>query len=530
MSATESASTPSTTSTRKPRAPRVKKVQPTTTVDELIEESIVEQPEQQITAVQPEKTKPKRERVVKEKTPDTERKTALNGLIYFLNNYFRNKSQRITFRDLASTTNNKTVSQAVPKLTISLDQYTAITSALDSYEKHKDWKKVLAEVNDFRLFTCLSKASDLSGCFDVIHVEKAPTHDIDFFIKSIQDEFLPENKQKLKIKIYNNIFPHGNHLTEDEFKARYKQRSGKDFVGDYRSGVNIIYLQHYTSLFDDVLAHLVNGKDSTFIINYVRKRFSESKLVDIAGLDRAQQLQLVTQLIKHPDILEHSKDKRIKDLKVCDKTGKLTDAVLSKVEKTNILNLLREIGNVQHLIHVFETGKQAEPSVNISECYAKFLDLSGRIDNFDTSCDLTKEGFVSLFTRAYQLYSSVFGPGDMLKYILNGVKKQISFRLQKGYRSRLVEGNSSTTEESNLSPENIEALASELADSLVKERASDYSDLGFYIKISKYFSACDSLDKDTKAAFGTAMLGYVFDCLKDIRATTKRKDLFVYIN
>jgi hypothetical protein len=168
--------------------------------------------------------------------------------------------------------------------------------------------------------------------------------------------------------------------------------------------------------------------------------------------------------------------------------------------------------------------------VNISDCYAKFLDLAGQIDNFDTSCELTKEGFVSLFTRAYQLYSSVFGPGDMLKYILNGVKKQINFRLQKGYRSRLVEGGSPSADDSNLSPENIEALALELADNLVKERATDYSDLGFYVKISKYFSDCDSLDKDMKAAIGTAMLGYVFDCLKDICATTKRKDLFVYIN
>jgi hypothetical protein len=48
------------------------------------------------------------------------------------------------------------------------------------------------------------------------------------------------------------VFPHGHHLTEEEFKTcaqnNTSKKTGKVYIGSYDTGVNIIYLQHYFKL------------------------------------------------------------------------------------------------------------------------------------------------------------------------------------------------------------------------------------------------------------------------------------------
>jgi hypothetical protein len=118
------------------------------------------------------------------------------------------------------------VSDVKNKPTIDLQEYSALVKALEVFAETKDWAKVLPTISDSRLFTCISHAGDLTKCIDELNLFKPPDYGIDYYIELLQEEFSESNKLKMKIKIYNNVFPHGSHLTEEEFKARHRERVG----------------------------------------------------------------------------------------------------------------------------------------------------------------------------------------------------------------------------------------------------------------------------------------------------------------
>jgi hypothetical protein len=477
--------------TKKTRKPRTKKTSDDETSSKSRKSHSVE-------------LKPKKERVLKPKPEksesDTETKTNpnLNALISFLNDYYKNKKPLISFAKDDDEKKKKSV------FTVKLSSYEAAFKLTPKIN--------LETVTDFRLFTCLSKSGNLNSCVDELKFEKPPVFNIDYYISEVQKLFSPENVQKLKIKLYNDIFPHGYHLSEQEIKSRYELKYNKTYTGNYKTGVNVVYLQHCSKYFDAVLKQLIDGKDEAFIFKYVREQFATNDLVNTSLLSKQEKERLITQVMRHPEIITRITNRKIKDLHACDKTGRLTDNELQNYEKVNILNLLRELSNASHLVHIFENGKKSEPEVSISECYQTYLSKVEQIQSFDFNCEDNVEDFTRLLVRFCVLVYSLFKKQDVLKFCPT-ISPKFSRKAHKLIGMLLQDQSESL----------VKDLTEELKTSLLEVKDNNFYNLPVYQKVSKL--VCEFPEKDKQIAVGIAVVGYVLEQVEKIKLSVNHKEI-----
>ena len=297
-------------------------------------------------------------------------------IINFLNNYYRNinssddsHKQSIVFKSYPnkSTTFNKA--------TIDLYKYQGLLDFIETYKKmpNEDYSKIIERVFDLKLHTCLDvadkyKTNDKKKLnvfqeFIIPQLEFGKKREVSIqdFINAIDAFF--ENDAKIKTKIYNSVFPHDTHHSDELPK-----------------GVNVIYLQHISKFHDEILDMVINKDMSDLsILIECQKIFSNNhKIFDSKNIAPDIRERTLTQMINpkiaevvlNPPMVQDKRGNNMVDPKWIDKLHACAynkksrkfvelDEFLSNKEKKNVRELVRELTIAKSFIKIIRGGANA---------------------------------------------------------------------------------------------------------------------------------------------------------------------------
>ena len=519
-------------------------------------------------------------------------------IINFLNNYYRNinssddsRKQSIVFKSYPnkSTTFNKA--------TIDLYKYQGLLDFIETYKlmPNEDYSKIIERVFDLKLHTCLDiadkyKTNDKKKVnvfqeFIIPQLEFGKKREVSIqdFINAINAFF--ENDSKIKTKIYNSVFPHDTHHSDELPK-----------------GVNVIYLQHISKFHDEILEMVINkGMNDLDILIECQKIFSKNhKISDSKGITPDMRERTIVQLLNpkiaeivlNPPMVQDKRGNNMIDPKWIDKLHACElnkrsrkfvelDELLSNEEKKNVRELVRELTIAKSFIKIIRGGANArrlvkdktikrdkdgnevevevertEPvNVNFKECleqykaiYAdtrKFYEKWKKLINdeydkikFNKKSDdakaneeyerLTYELFLRYFIEAVKFVKSKFNYTTPLKTFINDIKKDIMFKFNKNLRTKI---NEKIEQNEPISHEEIAELAKDYYREwmfLNSPKTYDPTELSIYSKIGKFCGV--PIKKDYRIAIGIAIVAYIQEQIKIIRAIySKKREIQVYI-
>jgi len=305
----------------------------------------------------------------------------------FLNNHYKNEGgeQHLTFKNYPSDKSKMTKTDNT-KPVINLNDYFGLQVFIDQFKEMKDsnYTELIDQfAADLKLRACLDIANkytlnnrDKMNVFEEYVIPQlgfGKTRDISIvdYINAIQSIF--DDDTKIKTKLYNSIFPHADH----DLKK-------------YPRGVNLIYLQHISKFHDEILDMLITQKmDDQAILSSVQERFTKqclgSSKLTMEEKKRAtlQMLNpLIVERVMKPPMIEVN-HKQVVDQKWIDtltvyenKKGDytVTEAVLTKLEKTKIKELVRELSIAKSFIKIIRGAEQAR----------KIIGLEGEVEPSET--------------------------------------------------------------------------------------------------------------------------------------------------
>lgn len=519
-------------------------------------------------------------------------------IINFLNNYYRNinssddsRKQSIVFKSYPnkSTTFNKA--------TIDLYKYQGLLDFIETYKlmPNEDYSKIIERVFDLKLHTCLDiadkyKTNDKKKVnvfqeFIIPQLEFGKKREVSIqdFINAINAFF--ENDAKIKTKIYNSVFPHDTHHSDELPK-----------------GVNVIYLQHISKFHDEILEMVINkGMNDLDILIECQKIFSKNhKIFDSKGVTSDMREKILSQLINpkiaeivlNPPIVQDKRGNNMIDPKWIDKLHACTynnrsrkfvelDELLSNEEKKNVRELVRELTIAKSFIKIIRGGANArrlvkdktikrdkdgnevevevertEPvNINFKECLEQYKAIYADTRKFyekwkktindeyakikfnqetdDTKANeeyerLTYELFLRYFIEAVKFVKSKFNYTTPLKTFINDIKKDIMFKFNKNLRTKI---NEKIEQDEPISHEEIAELAKDYYREwmfLNSPKTYDPTELSIYSKIGKFCGV--PIKKDYRIAIGIAIVAYIQEQIKIIRAIySKKREIQVYI-
>ena len=519
-------------------------------------------------------------------------------IINFLNNYYRNinssddsHKQSIVFKSYPnkSTTFNKA--------TIDLYKYQGLLDFIETYKlmPNEDYSKIIERVFDLKLHTCLDiadkyKTNDKKKVnvfqeFIIPQLEFGKKREVSIqdFINAINAFF--ENDAKIKTKIYNSVFPHDTHHSDELPK-----------------GVNVIYLQHISKFHDEILDMVINkGMNDLDILIECQKIFGKNhKISDSKGITPDMRERTIVQLLNpkiaeivlNPPMVQDKRGNNMIDPKWIDKLHACElnkrsrkfvelDEFLSNEEKKNVRELVRELTIAKSFIKIIRGGANARRlvkdktikrdkdgnevevevertesvNVNFKECleqykaiYAdtrKFYEKWKKLINdeydkikFNQETDdakaneeyerLTYELFLRYFIEAVKFVKSKFNYTTPLKTFINDIKKDIMFKFNKNLRTKI---NEKIEQDEPISHEEIAELAKDYYREwmfLNSPKTYDPTELSIYSKIGKFCGV--PIKKDYRIAIGIAIVAYIQEQIKIIRAIySKKREIQVYI-
>ena len=414
---------------------------------------------------------------------------------------------------------------------------------------------------------------------------------IQTYINAINSFF--ENEAKIKTKIYNSVFPHDTHDPEKLPKGVnviYLQHISKfhdqvlDMVinkGFEKERVLVevqkLFCKNYTFA-DERLTPEQRERYITQMINpeIIHMVLSPPRIHDKHG----------------NEVIDNKWIERMHVCALNRKTGKVfdTDEPVKADDKRYIREIVRELmivksfyqiikggKNARKIVRVVRDGKEVEEAVpmdvDFSECLERYNQIydsimkfyhnwqnrirkelaeiernktksTGRMSHFSVIDDdesnadddakahedaerRTYALFLRYFVDAVLLVQRAFGYNNALKSFVGDIKREVNFKFNKDLRMKLTE----MIKENNVSDAEIEELANRHFRDwmfLNSPKTYDPNELSIYSKIGKFCGL--PIKKDYRIAVGIAIVAYIQDQLKIVKAANARKkEIQVYI-
>lgn len=415
---------------------------------------------------------------------------------------------------------------------------------------------------------------------------------IQSYINAINSFF--ENEAKIKTKIYNSVFPHDTHDPSKLPKGVnviYLQHISKfhDEVLDMvinkgydrervLKEVQKLFCKHY-AFADEKLTPEQRERYMTQMINpeLIQMVLNPPRTNDKHGRE----------------IVDNKWIERLHVCTLNRKNGKMdeTDELVKANDKRYIREIVRELmivksfyqiikggENARTIVRVVRDGKEVEEvvpmDVDFSECLDRYKKIYDSIMKFyhnwqnrikkelaDIERSKTKTGgrnayysvvddedetttnddavaneeaerktyalFLRYFVDSVLMVQKAFGYNNALKSFIGDIKREVNFKFNKDLRTKLTE----MIKNNNVSDEAIDELAEKHYREwmfLNSPKTYDPNELGIYSKIGKFCGL--PIKKDYRIAVGIAIVAYIQDQLKIVRAANaKKKEIQVYI-
>jgi hypothetical protein len=327
-----------------------------------------------------------------------ENKFSIVTLLSYLNNNYRysDTDQHITFKQYSeSKTQTKSARVIInlekcPGLKEFMSHYNEITSdANRSYtnsestpeeraanseyvQEDSNYGEVISLVSDMSLrgvlnladtYTTISHAPDELDLYKIIVNSVIPqlgfpeskTINIDDYVRCINSFFnVPD---KLKIKIYNTVFPHSTH------------DATKDTIG-----VNVVYLQHISKYHDDILSLVIEeNKSQGEIYEFIQEHFADD--IEFPETISEEVIERTRLQLRNPAIISQIIENQSSDTKwvsamfAVESDDMVPGTVkLTTIEKNSIKSLIRELNIAKLFIDIISKGRIAEHTRYVEEC------------------------------------------------------------------------------------------------------------------------------------------------------------------
>lgn len=315
-----------------------------------------------------------RQHAAKQTKSAEEKKFSPTIITNFLNNHYRNATaedeQSIVFKNYPTKSD---IPETAKKFIIDLYDYQGLIDFITIYKQlpNEEYTNIIERIFDLKLHACLDIADKYKTndkkCINVFKEFVIPqlgfgeknTTTIQSYINAISSFF--ENDTKLKTKIYNSVFPHDTHRSDELPK-----------------GVNVIYLQHISKYHEQVLDYVIEkGKKLNEVLIEIQKDFTQNykfpKTLSKAEIDRAK-LQLLNQkiieLVINPPMIKDKHGNNVIDNKWIDNLCVLiikkgakqpteTDELINLEERKLVKELVRELMIVKSFVKIINGSQNA---------------------------------------------------------------------------------------------------------------------------------------------------------------------------
>ena len=411
------------------------------------------------------------------------------------------------------------------KLIIDLTKYEALTQLNADFDEKKD----INNVYDLNLHACLNlcdkldidtnsrskKDKDIYTNFLEEHIvpqlwtEKINEYNVNDYYNAVLSLF--ECTDRLKIKLFNNIFPHGIHNPEKEKK-----------------GVNIVYLQHISKYHDFVLEKLIiDGKTEPEIIMLVQREFAREFA---NGNDQLLHPKIAKTIIDD----ESKSNKKSFDYKWISQLQKIASITKKGVSyESNLMDsdnikeiteLVRELLVVKSFLTNIKRGTDDEPNVKLSDAYSKYkrtLESVNEFYNDHKQISNDFPDFMVFFMESAKFLRDELEYKQPMKYIMDELKQKTDFKMNKNLIKKLTE-----IFTKDFSDEEIKSIVN-VDCKLLPTKVYDFADTEIYFKLGKYCLA--TLNKKLRLGVGIAIVKYINDELdKLILKNIKKKNIIIH--
>jgi dihydroneopterin aldolase len=394
--------------------------------------------------------------------------------------------------------------------TISLKNYTALQELTENYRKRP--QLAFEETTDYRLFTCFNH-KDVSKIVKKAAFVASPAQTLESYKEAVLSFFSNDNLQKLKIKVFNNVFPHALFQTREEIANKHLIRTGKEYKGNWKTGVNVIYLQRFSKFSEEVLSEYIAGNalNEAFVENIIRKCYLNQVSSQLAQLPDDEKRVLTLRLVGNPDGADLGAP--------------------SKFEKKFIVELEKEIHLANNMVIVLEKGLKANPETDMKKCYDTYLEICEKINSFfekektNIIEKTTVAGFIKWYVVACQFCEDVFRNWSLVENVANRVTPLAFRREPRKYIKSILEKPNS---------EEITARFNEWLDSVktvedIFEEPYDFAKVNVFQHFADLFEA--PLIAEHKARAGAAIVDYVREKVDELRKVgfVKQREIVIYI-
>jgi len=312
------------------------------------------------------------------------------------------------------------------------------------------------------------------------------------YIRVVQSMFDYNDKKtndKLRIKLFNNLFPHGVHDNEKP-----------------ANNVNVIYLQHISSFHDYIIEEFLNKADHKKIYSKIVYEYKDTLKYTTAELRK-----LIEKFLDGEDT---STDKKVS---IVLRELRIARTFIEKqlVKGSDYLKRTKIIDDNVEDFDVYPTLRNA---------YSKFKQLYSEVKDFyDDHMDVPEnytEFLVYLMKAAFFLRDKL-NYKESLKTLISELKNRTDFKINKNVSKKLGEMMKSEFNETN-----IRAAIDEKE--MLPTRIYDYSDTEIYDKVGRYCTV--PLSTKLRFGVGIAIIAYINREIEKLLLTNgKKKQLFIYI-
>jgi hypothetical protein len=476
---------------------------------------------------------------------------SVNVLINFLNNYY----SRCKWPTLDGSSNKQTISfrntlkkKAPTTPIIELSKYSYLMAFFqqykDQFKESENINTVINSVWDFRLRGALTlaeqfslnKSEDVGLLLEQMDLSPPHTYEIRDLIEYI-NEFL-RNENQLKLKIFNSVFPHPKH---------------KEDGGD--KGVNLVYLQRYSSFVENVLEQIKSGADFDDILEKcqqdLRTKREEHYKAEIENNSVTKEAaQRIFYQITNPNIINlvdacDNKKNIIKYIKTkipvfkrTKKNGKfvyepVANQQLTSVECNEIIQYVRESKSVLSFINMMK--RIYDIILSRGETFEHYLDEFNRkislIHEFvqehsNIPEEVTFTTFITMVAEVCKLLKETGIYNNPVTQFAADIRNIVPLKFPNKLRVNLVkyinnEHTNSSFVESVLEYEND-------WQQIVYPKAYSIDSMEIYSKIGKFGNI--GLEKRYRLAVGLALISWIQEEIRQIRAlNVKRRDIKILL-
>lgn len=503
----------------------------------------------------------KQSSVKKQTTPKVQKPGKIfnsSSIIHYLNSNFQNSDycKNITFKSVLP---DKKLSEKSHVIDISkyegFSDFEEIYNEVFSSNNEKNlsqqdkWKKFISYIIDFRL----------RGIMDIFNKYDVKKVDTDNGVNTLNEFILPKlhlpnenittlqdyyniidnmftNDSKLKIKVFNNTFPHGRH---DGKSIKELKNNNENYQNP---GINKIYLQHLSKYHDELLEKYINGETSLENIlmftssEYIRDlhaRLAKEKYNKKDGT-------IILNSLKNPKIIKsvinsENNSKNIQLSELFEYDGKQeTENKLNSREKTEIRLLYRELNIVKSFYKILESGKNYENLSNedFAKCYENYNNMLKEFKEFyekNKQREQSELDFIEYFMETCFIISKNFKyeTKTAIKMFIKDLQGNKLFKFSSQFKKLLVEQYNVYAE-----TEKFDSKVFENVEGLINVRKPEIDNIyNTFSKIGSFINSGKTMNvpKNIRVSIGIAIVDYILQYVNIISTLTKKNDIVIYI-